>query len=188
LLINDIIYRYNSASSKFVKDTTSLGSQTQLSCVDDFTYCIAGSDKNIYFYNSSTSKYDAKTNIPSLKSNIKMIVKKNVLSSNPTTTTDSLIIISWQAQASASKVHDYIIHVFKVITKTTTTTTSPPAVIYTYTFSEITNQIFFGTFYDAITPSINGPTVLISPSFKNIIAYGKDTVSTYYSFGGYMDY
>jgi len=52
----------------------------------------------------------------------------------------------------------------------------------------MTKQFFLGTFYDATTPSINGPTVIISPSFTNIIAYGKDSASSYYSFGGYMNY
>jgi hypothetical protein len=130
--------------------------------------------------NPTTNKYEAKINIPSIKSSIKIYRKDYVGSSM-----EGLIIISWQAQASASKVHDYIIHVIKILSKFDLNV-SPPSTTYTYT--EITKQFFYGTFYDATTPSINGPTVLISPSFKNIVAYGKDTASSYYSFGGYMDY
>jgi len=92
LLINDVIYKFGTSS--FVKDTTSLGSQTQLSCIDDLSYCVAGSDKNLYFFNTTTSKYEVTTNIPSLKSKVKMILKKYVYTI-PLTQIDSLIIYSW---------------------------------------------------------------------------------------------
>jgi len=72
LLINDAIYNLDTNTNKYLKDTTSLGSQTQLSCIDDFSYCVAGSDKNLYYYNSTTLKYENHANIASLKSSAKI--------------------------------------------------------------------------------------------------------------------
>jgi len=100
---------------------------------------------------------------------------------------NKLIIISWQAQASGSKLHEYIIHVFNVA-YTLTSASTDTFTTFKYTYTELTKNTFFGIFYDETTPSINGPKVLISPSFNQIIAYGKDSASTSFSMGRFINY